>query len=240
MIIQDQTALTGEQDGPVVLVNTFTAKPGMLPCFVSVQTSEYKRLLGRVEGWRGNRLHVSLDGASAVNYALFDSLQAYKVQLIKNLLLDQVKRATLALAQMATILKLPVILTSSQEERAQGPLLPEAYEKRIKRAGIVNAWNDEAFANAVRATGRKQIIMAGVTTDVCLIYPSISAVEEGFQVQAVMDASGSPFDLSEQLSRQRMHDAGVVLTTSNTFKAGPHLRGSNSSVCSSLVCSHPF
>ncbi len=78
MIIQDQTSLTGEQDGPVVLVNTFTAKPGMLPCFVSVQTSEYKRLLGRVEGWRGNRLHVSLDGTSAVNYALFDSLQAYK------------------------------------------------------------------------------------------------------------------------------------------------------------------
>lgn len=152
--------------------------------------------------------------------------QVGTMQLIKNLPLDQVKRATLALAQMATILKLPVILTSSQEERAQGPLLPElqqllpeAYEKRIKRAGIVNAWNDEAFANAVRATGRKQIIMAGVTTDVCLIYPSISAVEEGFQVQAVMDASGSPFDLSEELSRQRMHDAGVVLTTSNTLIA---------------------
>ncbi len=152
--------------------------------------------------------------------------QVGTMQLIKNLPLDQVKRATLALAQMATILKLPVILTSSQEERAQGPLLPElqqllpdAHEKRIKRAGIVNAWNDEAFANAVRATGRKQIIMAGVTTDVCLIYPSISAVEEGFQVQAVMDASGSPFDLSEELSRQRMHDAGVVLTTSNTLIA---------------------
>lgn len=61
--------------------------------------------------------------------------------------------------------------------------------------------------------------MAGVTTDVCLIYPSISAVEEGFEVQAVMDASGSPFELSEQLARQRMLDAGVVLTTSNTLIA---------------------
>jgi nicotinamidase-related amidase len=152
--------------------------------------------------------------------------QVGTMQLIKNLPLDQVKRATLALAQMAKVLKLPVILTSSQEERTQGPLLPElqqllpeAFEKRIKREGIVNAWKDEAFVSAVRATGRTQIIMAGVTTDVCLIYPSISAVEEGFEVQAVMDASGSPFDLSEELSRQRMHDAGVVLTTSNTLIA---------------------
>lgn len=152
--------------------------------------------------------------------------QVGTMQLIKNLPLDQVKRATLALAQMARVFKLPVILTSSQEERTQGPLLPElqqllpeAFEHRIKRAGIVNAWADEAFARAVRATGRKQLIMAGVTTDVCLIYPSISAVNEGFEVQAVMDASGSPFELSEELSRQRMHDAGVVLTTSNTLIA---------------------
>lgn len=152
--------------------------------------------------------------------------QVGTMQLIKNLPLDQVKRATLALAQMARVFRMPVILTSSQEERTQGPLLPElqellpeAFANRIRRAGIVNAWADEAFADAVRATGRSQLIMAGVTTDVCLIYPAISAVNEGFQVQAVMDASGSPFELSEELSRQRMHDAGVVLTTSNTLIA---------------------
>lgn len=152
--------------------------------------------------------------------------QVGTMQLIKNLPLDQVKRATLALARMAKVLDIPVILTSSQEERTQGPLLPElhqllpeAFENRIKREGIVNAWKDEAFVSAVKGTGRRQLIMAGVTTDVCLIYPSISAVEEGFEVQAVMDASGSPFDLSEELSRLRMHDAGVVLTTSNTLIA---------------------
>jgi hypothetical protein len=58
-----------------------------------------------------------------------------------------------------------------------------------------------------------------VTTDVCLVYPSISAVEEGFQVQAVMDASGSPFDLSEEMSWRRMENAGVVLTATNTLIA---------------------
>ena len=152
--------------------------------------------------------------------------QVGTMQLIKNLPLEQVRRATLALAQMARIFQMPVILTSSQEERTQGPLLPElqqllpeAFEKRIKRSGVVNAWADDAFARAVRAAGRKQLIMAGVTTDVCLIHPSVSAREEGFEVQAVLDASGSPFELSENLARQRMHDAGVILTTSNMLIA---------------------
>lgn len=152
--------------------------------------------------------------------------QVGTMQLIKNLPIDHVRRATLALAQTAKILKLPVVLTSSQEDRLQGPLLPElaelhpdAFARRVKRAGIVNAWTDENFRRAVHETGRKHLIMAGVTTDVCLIYPSISAVREGFHVQAVMDASGSPFMLSEELSRLRMHDAGVVLTTANTLIA---------------------
>ncbi len=61
--------------------------------------------------------------------------------------------------------------------------------------------------------------MAGVTTDVCLIFPAIDAAKEGFGVQAVMDASGSPSDLSEEFARQRMHDAGVVLTATNTLIA---------------------
>ena len=54
--------------------------------------------------------------------------------------------------------------------------------------------------------------MAGVTIDVCLIYPSISACKEGYKVQAVIDASGSPYDISEEMSRWRMENEGVVLT----------------------------
>jgi nicotinamidase-related amidase len=133
---------------------------------------------------------------------------------------------TLALARAAKILQMPVILTSSQEERIQGPLMPElaeilpdAFEARVRRAGIVNAWTDAQFVAAVEATGRKDLIMAGITTDVCLVFPSISAVEQGYRVQAVMDASGSPFELSEDMSRRRMQDAGVVLTATNTMIA---------------------
>jgi nicotinamidase-related amidase len=60
---------------------------------------------------------------------------------------------------------------------------PEAYEKRIKRQGIVNAWDDENFADSVRKTGKKNLIVAGVTTDVCLVPPALSMQKEGFHIK---------------------------------------------------------
>jgi nicotinamidase-related amidase len=108
----------------------------------------------------------------------------------------------------------------------QGPLLPEladivpdAFAARIKRTGIVNAWDDKNFFTAVEKTGRKNLVMAGVTTDICLVFPAISAVRAGYSVQAVMDASGSPFELSEEMARRRMEGEGVVLTAANTVIA---------------------
>jgi len=152
--------------------------------------------------------------------------QVGTMKLIKNIPLEEVQKKTLALAKMAKVLHIPVILTSSQEYAAQGALMPElaailpdAFEKRIKREGIVNCWEHKSFRDTVLATGKKNLIMAGVTTDVCLVFPAISAAGEGFNVQAVMDASGSPFNLSEDLSQKRMADAGVVLTATNTLMA---------------------
>jgi nicotinamidase-related amidase len=152
--------------------------------------------------------------------------QVGTMQLIKTLDVDVVRRNTIALAKAAKILGLPVVLTSSQEDHIQQPLmakladiLPEAFAARIKREGIVNAWDDPNFKAAVEATDRKQLIMGGVTTDVCLIYPTISAVEAGYQVQAVLDISGSPFALSEETARKRMELAGVQFTATNTIIA---------------------
>lgn len=149
--------------------------------------------------------------------------QVGTMQLIKTLDVAQVRRFTLALAKAARVLGLPTVLTSSQEDHVQGPLLPElaqilpdAFERRVKRPGIVNAWDDPNFVAAVEATGRRNLIMGGVTTDVCLVYPTIAAVRAGYAVQAVMDISGSPFELSEEMARRRMQAAGVVLTATNT------------------------
>jgi len=152
--------------------------------------------------------------------------QTGTMQLIKNMPLAVVKRNALALAKVAKILNMPVVLTSSQEEMFQGPLLPEladivpdAFAARIKRTGIVNAWDDKNFVTAVKKTRRKNLVMAGVTTDICLVFPAISAVRAGYRVQAVMDASGSPFELSEDMARRRMEGEGVVLTAANTVIA---------------------
>jgi len=152
--------------------------------------------------------------------------QVGTMQLIKTIPLEQVRNNTIVLAKIAKILNLPVIMTSSQEEMTQGPLmselaelLPAAYKNRIQRSGVVNSWEDSAFREAVIATGRKNLIMAGVTTDVCLIFTAISAVQEGFGVQAVLDASGSPFEIAEDMARIRMREAGVVLTATNTLMA---------------------
>lgn len=152
--------------------------------------------------------------------------QVGTMQLIKNIDRQLAAKQAVALAKMAKILGIPAIVTSSQEDRAQGPILPEiagilpdAYAARIKRPGVVNAWAYPEFKAAVVATGRKNLIMAGVTTDVCLIFPAIDAANEGYGVQAVIDASGSPSDLSEEFARRRMQDAGVVLTATNTLIA---------------------
>lgn len=138
------------------------------------------------------------------------------------------QRNVIILAKFAAGTGMPVVLTSSQETNVnvQGPLmpelvgvLPEAFAARIRRQGVVNAWDDPDFAAAVRATGRKNLVMAGVTTDVCMVSPAISAVEEGFDVQVVCDACGSSNQIAEEMSWRRMESAGVRLTSTNAVVA---------------------
>lgn len=95
--------------------------------------------------------------------------------------------------------------------------VPEAYEKRIKRQGIVNAWDDHAFAQAVRNTGKKNLVVAGVTTDVCVVPPATSAVEEGFIVQVVCDACGSPNKFVDDIAIRRLERNGAYLTSTNAI-----------------------
>ncbi|UXT50162.1 isochorismatase family protein [Agrobacterium tumefaciens] len=135
---------------------------------------------------------------------------------------DTMKRNALMLAKTAKILQMPVVLTSSMEEYAQGPLLeelsqilPAEFEGRIKRLGIVNAMDDDNFAKAVKATGRKRLIIAGVTNDVCTVYPALSLIGDGYEVQVVADAGGSPSQMSDDMALRRMAQAGVTLTSTN-------------------------
>lgn len=140
--------------------------------------------------------------------------------------LEQIKRNTLALARAAKETRMPLILTSSQESNVQGLLfdelqqaVPEAYALRIQRAGIVDAMKDPNFAQAVAATGRKNLIIAGITTDVCVVYPALTSVQEGYRVQVVVDGSGSPTTLADETALRRMESNGVTLTSTNQLIA---------------------
>ncbi len=144
----------------------------------------------------------------------------------KSLPFEELKRNALLLAKAAAILKMPTVLTSSMEEHAQGPLLselqdilPKEFAARIKRVGIVNSMDDENFAAAVRASGRQNIIIAGVTNDVCTVYPALSLVLEGYSVQVVADAGASPTRFADDMALRRMEKNGVTLTSTNQLIA---------------------
>ncbi|MCS7482949.1 isochorismatase family protein [Umezawaea endophytica] len=133
---------------------------------------------------------------------------------------DQLRMWVLVLARFARSASIPVVLTSGQEDQAQGPLLPEfeeilpkEYEARVQRTGVVNAWHDKAFVDAVRDTGRTRLIMAGVTTDVCLVPPALSAKAEGFDVVALTDVSAASTGTAALNSRDLLRQAGIPLLT---------------------------
>jgi len=152
--------------------------------------------------------------------------QVGTIQLARNIAREQIVQNTRALARTALETGMPLVLTSSEETQFQGLLLddlqhlaPDAYEKRIKRPGIVDAWDFPDYKKAVEATGKKNLIMAGLTNDVCIVFPAISAVEDGYDVQVVVDAGGSPTAIADAISTQRMKDLGVTLTTTNQIMA---------------------
>ncbi len=152
--------------------------------------------------------------------------QVGTIKLARNIAHDEIVRNTRALARTAVETGMPLVLSSSQEEQFQGYLLedlqtiaPDAYEKRVKRPGVVDCWGYAPFQNAVRATGKNKLIMAGLTNDVCIVFPAISAVEDGFEVQVVIDAGGSPTTLADETAMRRMEKAGVVITSTNQVMA---------------------
>lgn len=124
----------------------------------------------------------------------------------------------LATADFAKYFNLPTILTTSFETGPNGPLVPELKEMfpdapYIARPGNINAWDNEDFVKAVKATGKKQLIIAGVVTEVCVAFPALSAIEEGYDVFVITDASGTFNEITRDAAWRRMEAAGVQLMT---------------------------
>lgn len=142
--------------------------------------------------------------------------QAGLISLVQDFPPNEFKNNVLALAALAKFFKLPTILTTSFEEGPNGPIVPELKQMfpdapYIARPGNINAWDNEDFVKAVKATGKKQLIIAGVVTDVCVAFPTLSALEEGYEVFVVTDASGTFNETVQQAAWARMSAAGAQL-----------------------------
>lgn len=98
-------------------------------------------------------------------------------QTVKDISLAELRANTTMLAKLGALLKIPVITTASELNGPNGPLMPEIHESAahamfVPRKGAVNAWDNQDFAKAVHDTGRKTLVMAGVWTSVCVMFPA--------------------------------------------------------------------
>ncbi|MFJ5678348.1 hydrolase [Streptomyces sp. NPDC093097] len=125
--------------------------------------------------------------------------------------------ATVGLAKAARAFDVPAILTTVAAESFSGPLLPQLQAvfpdaKPIDRTSM-NAWEDPALVEAVKATGRGRVVIAGLWTEVCLVLPVLSMIDQGYQVYVVADASGGVSPTAHEHAIQRMTQAGAVPVT---------------------------
>ena len=156
--------------------------------------------------------YIKLDKNNAL--VLLVDHQAGLMSLVRDIDPDKFKNNVLALADIANYFNLPTILTTSFENGPNGPLMPELKDlfpdaPYIARPGQINAWDNEDFVKAIKATGKKQLIIAGVVTEVCVAFPTLSALEEDFDVFVVTDASGTFNAMSRDSAWQRMNSAGA-------------------------------
>jgi nicotinamidase-related amidase len=153
--------------------------------------------------------------------------QAGLFQTVKDIDVAELRRNTIMLAKLATLLKIPVITTASEPNGPNGPLMPEIHEFAphavyVGRKGEVNAWDNEDFVRAVKSTARKTLVMAGVWTNVCVMFPALDAKAAGFNVYAVIDASGDPSELASRTTLARLAQGGVIPTSTNSVLSETH------------------
>jgi nicotinamidase-related amidase len=136
-------------------------------------------------------------------------------QTVRDMEMTVLRANATTIAKVATLAKIPVITSASVPQGPNGPLIPEIHKyaphaKYVARSGQINAWDNPAFVAAVKATGRNTFIIAGTITSVCMAFPCIYAVHDGYKVFAVVDASGTYSKMAQEISLARIVQAGVV------------------------------
>jgi nicotinamidase-related amidase len=153
--------------------------------------------------------------------------QSGLLQTVKDVPVADLRRNVEMLAKLATLLDIPVITSASEPGGPNGPLLPEIerdapHARYVGRKGEVNAWDNPDFVDAVRSTDRKTLIIAGIWTSVCVMFPALDARAAGFNVYAVTDASGDPSEIASRTTLARFVQGGVIPTSTNAVLSELH------------------
>jgi nicotinamidase-related amidase len=175
----------------------------------TIKTKDESQLRYKSQGGRsGARERLTPDNATLL---LIDH-QSGLVSGVRDIEPDELRHNVVAFAHVARIFRLPIVLTSTAP-MMWGPTLPELTEalpgvENIERS-LVNAWDEPQVRNAVKRTGRRKLLIAGITTPVCLT----SAAGDGYDVYALLDASGTWSDLLRLTAIDQMRQAGVIVTS---------------------------
>src|SRR5467141_2377862 len=138
---------------------------------------------------------------------------------VRDIPVGELKHNVVALAKALKVLSVPIIVTATSPEM-WGPIIPELTEAlpgiSIINRTTVNAFDEPRFAKAVEAAGRKKLVIAGVSTEVCLALPAIHATAIGYDAYAVIDASGTFSETKRITGLLRMVQAGVIVSDYST------------------------
>lgn len=132
---------------------------------------------------------------------------------VRDIGVGDLKHNVVALARAVRVLGVPVVLTGTMTDGMWGPIIPELQSalpdvKPIVRT-VINAWDDPRVVSAIGSTGRRQLLVAGVSLEVCAAYPALSAKAAGYDARVVLDASGTFNEAKRAAGLQRLAGAGV-------------------------------
>jgi nicotinamidase-related amidase len=135
---------------------------------------------------------------------------------VRDYSIGMLKHNVVALAKAARALKLPIVVTTTARDSMWGPTIPELVEAlpgvEIIDRSSVNAYDDSRVARAIEATGRKKLIFAGLSLEVCAALPAMTAVGKGLDAYVPVDACGTFNETKHQAGILRMVQAGVVVS----------------------------
>jgi len=140
---------------------------------------------------------------------------------VRDMPIRDLKHNVVGLAKAAKVLKLPIVVTTTARDSMWGPTFPELVEAlpgvQIIDRSSVNAFDDPRTARAIEATGRKKLIIAGLSLEVCAAFPAITAVSKGLDAYVAVDACGTFNETKRQVGLLRMLQAGVILADHATL-----------------------